>query len=70
MNLRPYHNPESVDESRVPDGWRFLYEDETHFRPFPCMMWTPWEERFGPEIDLPSYFGIELCITYIVPVKS
>jgi hypothetical protein len=26
--LRPYHNPENVDESRVPEGWRFLYADE------------------------------------------
>lgn len=28
MKLRPYHNPEQVDESRVPDGWRFLYAYE------------------------------------------
>ena len=26
--LRPYHNPENVDESRVPKGWRFRYADE------------------------------------------
>lgn len=26
--LRPYHNPENVDESRVPKGWPFLYADE------------------------------------------
>lgn len=28
MKLRPYHNPENVDESKVPDGWRFLYQKE------------------------------------------
>ncbi len=27
--LRPYHNPENVDESQVPKGWRFRYADET-----------------------------------------
>lgn len=26
--LRPYHNPENVDESRVPKGWRLRYADE------------------------------------------
>jgi hypothetical protein len=26
--MRPYHNPENVDESKVPDGWRFRYVDE------------------------------------------
>ena len=26
--LRPYHNPEGVDESKVPKGWRFRYADE------------------------------------------
>ena len=70
MNLRPYHNPENVDESRVPDGWRFLYSDEAHLRPCPCMMWVPWEERFGPETDLPIYFAIEPECSYIVPVNA
>jgi hypothetical protein len=28
MKLRPYHNPENIDESKVPPGWRFRYADE------------------------------------------
>jgi hypothetical protein len=28
MKPRPYHNPENLDESLVPAGWRFLYADE------------------------------------------
>ena len=28
MKLRPYHNPENLDESVVPAGWRILYQDE------------------------------------------
>lgn len=40
MKLRPYHNPQQVDESRVPDGWRFLYEDEPRpICPRPCRLW-------------------------------
>lgn len=28
MSLRPYHNPENLDESLVPSGYRLLYAGE------------------------------------------
>ena len=68
MNLLPYHNPESVDESRVPDGWRFLYADEAgKWQCPPCRMWYPRVERFNMEV---SALGCDWSITYIVPVNS
>lgn len=39
MSLRPYHNPENVDESRVPDGWRFRYEGERPNPKTPTKVW-------------------------------
>lgn len=40
--LLPYHNPENVDSSKVPAGWRFLYADEAgQAQITPCRMWIP-----------------------------
>lgn len=67
MSLRPYHNPENVDESRVPDGFRFLYADE-----FGCenprwlRAWWPEARRFDShwtDCVMPG-------ITYIATVNA
>ena len=73
MNLRPYHNPENVDESRVLDGWRFLYRDEAGQAQLkPCRIWLPKNchhpERFDPEST--RWTGQEMQFTYIVPVNA
>ncbi len=62
--LRPYHNPENVDESKVPPGWRFLYRHEAGIcQHKPCRMW------FGGRFDNYSgYDGNSEFLTYIVPV--
>jgi hypothetical protein len=71
MKLRPYHNPEGVDESKVPDGWRFRYADEypTCVRvTTPCCAWGVDGRvagRFSHEDD---YAGNSRRLTYIVPV--
>lgn len=65
MKLKPYHNPENVDESKVPDGWRFKYDDEKNiinmkakFLGFMCCdVWHP-----------TTCVGRQRGITYIVPV--
>jgi hypothetical protein len=69
MKLRPYHNPENIDESLVPDGWRFRYADEMPSFPeenCPCLLWMPhyngWSDSMA-DGTMPHW-------TYIVPVKS
>jgi hypothetical protein len=66
MKLRPYHNPEQVDESRVPAGWRFCYADEM---PYPLnaaiSVWLPWEGRFDGKTN---YLGNDTTLTYIIPI--
>jgi len=63
--LKPYHNPENVDESRVPTGWRFLYADEAgREQKRPCRLWI------NNEWDAAHWFGDSLHFTYIVPVAS
>lgn len=59
--LRPYHNPEGIDESKVPPGWRFRYADE---------MMTPTEAAmFKLSVGWrASGHGICASYTYIVPV--
>jgi hypothetical protein len=65
--LRPYHNPDNVDESKVPAGWRFRYADEAGTRANgPCVLWVSALARFGV---LKIHFGRQLQFTYIVPVK-
>jgi hypothetical protein len=64
--LRSYHNPENVDESRVPKGWRFLYADEAALvQHRPCRAWIDNEVLFD---EWSGYFGKNTGITYIVPV--
>lgn len=64
--LRPYHNPEGVDESKVPEGWRFRYADERLKLPrSDCRIWLPDENRFG---DATNCTGRQPFWTYCVPV--
>lgn len=72
MKLRAYHNPENVDASRVPDGWRFLYADEAGRKQNkPCRVWLPaWTLTplcFSPQ---EHWGGDWLEMTYIVPVNA
>ncbi len=64
--LRPYHNPEGVDEAKVPDGWRFRYADEmtTPASTF-CRAWA------GPTRFCRGngFAGTASWLTYIVPVN-
>jgi hypothetical protein len=64
--LRPYHNPQNVDESKVPAGWRFRYADEAGTpATTPC---TPWlTNRF---CWLTDFNGTLFRHTYIVPVDA
>lgn len=66
MNFRPYHNPENIDESLVPDGWRFRYADEMKTKAkTEC---TSFLKTSGVWDDQPDYKGISTELTYIVPV--
>jgi len=65
MKLRPYHNPENVDESKVPDGWRFRYADELTFRPKRCRI-LGLNDRFARGDGATGQIE---CFTYIVPVS-
>lgn len=61
--LLPYHNPENVDESRVPKGWRFRYEGEKMPRRQRACVWLI--ESFSVPF---SDWGWVKEYTYIVPV--
>jgi hypothetical protein len=61
--LRPYHNPECIDESKVPAGWRFRYADEIATRPEVCGIHLVCKWIFSRR-----YNGTDDLITYIVPV--
>ena len=63
MKLRPYHNPENVDESKVPDGWRFRYADEISCPQFESLFWASY-----PDDEKLEGNGYCPTITYIVPV--
>lgn len=66
--LRPYHNPEAVDESKVPGGWRFRYADEAGtFAQSNCRAWLGFYEALWSS---GGYDGNCLDLTYIVPVNS
>ena len=69
MKLRPYHNPENVDESRVPDGWRFRYSDEFRCgQAFSaCRIWL---KSFDEFCGFKRYRGNIPHRTYIVPVNA
>lgn len=63
MKFRPYHNPENIDESEVPAGWRFRYADEAGTIAYgPCRVW------YGSGFTTFEGFAGELLFyTYIVP---
>lgn len=66
MKFRPYHNPENVDESKVPPGWRFRYADEMQEHPqTKCHKWI----EDGAWSCSTFYSGLERRKTYIVPVN-
>jgi hypothetical protein len=62
--LRAYHNPQKIDESLVPDGWRFRYADEMRVPVTRCQYWSCnlscWN---GSRMN-----GLLQFFTYIVPV--
>jgi hypothetical protein len=64
ITLRPYHNPENIDESLVPDGWRFRYADEIKARPRLSAL-----DLLGEWLPSCKYTGAHHAITYIVPVN-
>lgn len=65
MNFRPYHNPENIDESLVPDGWRFRYADEIKVKPRLSALYLLCEW-----IESIRLSGTHKDITFIVPVNS
>lgn len=66
--LRTKHNPERIDGSKVPRGWRFLYAEEAGERQRkPCRMWDCTLNKFSEEMN---YIGNSLSCTYIVPIDS
>lgn len=66
MKLRPYHNPENIDESKVPDGWRFRYADELQdVAEGLCIQWHK-----GHWSTWRLFMGTNPFKTYIVPVES
>jgi hypothetical protein len=67
FRLRAYHNPKNVDESSMPAGWRFRYNDElTQSAQTPCHAWIT---GFGFDYTY-QYAGTGKSLTYIVPVAS
>jgi hypothetical protein len=70
MKLRPYHNPENVDESTVPDGWRFRYADEAGTcAPTKCKCWGYYGREFRAFSSDSNCAGNSPTLTYIVPVS-
>lgn len=66
-HLHPYHNPDRVDDSKVPRGWRFRYADEAGTRARgKCRAWLFWRGGFDSEDD--DWHGDLINRTYIVPV--
>jgi hypothetical protein len=66
--LKSYHNPENVDESLVPKGWRFRYADEMGLpAAFECRRWHA-DGVCAGTFPATKYLGALLHRTYIVPV--
>ena len=64
FKIRPYHNPEGVDESKVPGGWRFRYADELGLPPERCRLFG-----FDGKFSRCECAGGQIeFFTYIVPV--
>jgi hypothetical protein len=67
ITLRPYHNPENIDESKVPDGWRFRYADEVLNYAKACRIYRPYYGDFSTIFV--NSGGMNHRYTYIVPVN-
>lgn len=70
MKLHPYHNPAGLDESKVPDGWRFAYQGEyidTHAR-FWAFSWVTGFSDWSRNIRFRDFAPRD--ITMIVPVDA
>lgn len=67
FRLLPYHNPQHVDASTIPHGWRFLYAHEFPL-PFPCNL--PCRLHVVPTNQFTrrqTCTGAVPGITYIIP---
>lgn len=64
--LRPYHNPDNVDESKVPAGWRFRYADEMFTRHRRARFFGPLSNIWRASMS----GGTLIDNTYIVPVVA
>lgn len=70
MKLRAYHNPENVDESRVPDGWTFPLHPFL-LRRSVCKLWWPNRpEAESDWIDEKPFAELDKGFTYIIPVNA
>lgn len=70
MKLRAYHNPENVDESRVPDGWRFRYEGERPNPKTPTKVYMAATQARPPwSITADHHYHVGTW-TFIVPVNA
>jgi len=67
--LLPYRNPENVDGSKVPKGWRFLYADEPLTPKASVKLWWP-ETRDAQNgwVEEHPWASLVKIYTYIVPV--
>lgn len=67
--LRPYHNPEGIDESTVTRGWRLRYADEANE-----VAQGPCKDSFELNHQLVWFHsysrGLRRGITFIVPVEA
>lgn len=70
MSLKPYHNPENVDESRVPDGWRFRYCGEEPDPKTPTKVYmASTQARHLWSITADHHYHVDAW-TFIVPVNA
>jgi len=67
MKLRAYHNPKNIDESLVPNGFRFRYADEMRTKTTNRNL-KFWSSR--GEWQQARLHGIDPLATYIVPVNA
>lgn len=67
-HLEPYHNPDEVDESKVPKGWRMRYQSEAgELTKGQCIAFLNDYNKFSFSTD---FQGTATGITYIVPVNE
>lgn len=57
------HNPEFVDISQIPKGWRLAHLEEFPLAEGTARIWLPYEEKFSDNMD---WFGEDKRCTYIV----